>query len=78
MAVRQPTMTAGCTHASSVIPVVRSSEFESGTVTQSFAPSKRRAWPKRPIGTRTGPPSVPWLPVPDESTACVPLASSKP
>ena len=39
----------GYTHASSVTPLVTSSEAESGTVTQSFTPSNDSALPERPI-----------------------------
>ncbi len=77
--VRQPDPTAvGRTHASSVMPVVRSSESASGTVTQSLMPSKLSAPPKRPPVLRVGPLSVPVLPRPDASAVVVPDASSKP
>src|SRR5689334_5415391 len=59
------------------MPVVRSSDLSSGTVTQSLRPSKLRALPKRPV-VRRGPLSLPALPVPDASVAVAPADSSKP
>ena len=73
-----PPSAAGLTHASSVMPVVRSSDVWSGTVTQSFVPSKLSAPPKRPAAARVAPLIVPWLPRPDASAAWGPLASSNP
>jgi hypothetical protein len=61
------------------MPVVRSSELESGTSTTSFTPSNTTAEPNRPDVVRVAPLSVPVLPRPDESVAVeTPLASSKP
>jgi hypothetical protein len=71
-------MALGRIQASMVIPVVRSSESASGTVTQSLTPSKLSALPKRPEALRVAPLSVPVLARPDESVAVVPDASSKP
>ena len=69
---------AGNTHASSVARVDRSSEALSGTVTQSFTPSKVRAEPNLPAVVRTAPAIVPLLPRPEPSVTPVPLISSKP
>ena len=57
---------AGYTQASSVIPVVRSSEAASGTVTQSLTPSNESAPPCRPLAVHVAPEIVPVLPVPGE------------
>ena len=77
-AARQPPDTEGITHASSVIPVVRSSEFASGTVTQSLTPSKLNAAPNLPAPVHTGPEIAPAFPFPDESAAVVPDPASNP
>src|SRR5918992_582298 len=71
--VRQPVEFAGLTHASSVIALERSSEFESATVAMSFTPSNDRALPPpvRPLATNVAPPVVALLPRPDESLAVV-------
>src|SRR4051795_8324088 len=71
-------MAVGRTHASSVMPVVRSRLLASGTLTQSLTPSKLSAEPYRPAGVREGPLSVPPLPRPEAAVAVVPDASSKP
>ncbi len=78
MTLRQPVLTVGITQASSVIAVDRSSEAESGTVTQSLTPSRVAAVPKRPSAQPAPFASVPLLPRPEESVAVVPLPSSKP
>ena len=60
---RPPATSAdGRTHASSVIPVVRSSELASGTVTQSLTPSKLNADPNRPAALHTAPETEPHSP----------------
>src|SRR5689334_6008840 len=59
------------------MPVVRSSDALSLTVTQSLRPSKLSARPKRPP-TRFGPFSVPGLPALEASVATAPAGSSKP
>src|SRR5262249_16242670 len=78
-AVSHPAISVGFTHASIVMPVVRSSGLlvVSGTVTQSSTPSNRSARPNLPA-TRAAPRIVPFRPVSEESTAAVPLASSNP
>ena len=68
----------GRTQASSVMPVVRSSESASATVTQSLMPLKLSAPPNLPPRVRVAPLIVPVLPRPDPSVAVVPDASSKP
>ena len=76
--MRQPPSADGLTHASNVIPAVRSSEFESATVTQSLTPSKLSAEPYRPAALHTGPEIEPTFPFPDESAAVVPEPASNP
>src|SRR3954451_15162282 len=79
MTVRHALPTAvGRTQPSSVMPVVRSRESASATVTQSLTPSKLRAPPNLPAVLRTGPLIVPVLPRPDASSAVVPDVSPKP
>ena len=70
----------GRTQASSVIPVVRSSEFESGTLTKAFVPLKESALPYLPAAApaHVAFASVPLLPLPDWSVTVVPLPVSKP
>src|SRR5947209_15831895 len=77
MTVCQPAGFAGFTHASSVIPFVRSSDALSGTVTQLLTPSNARALPKRPA-VHLVLVSVPVFPSPDASAVVVPEPSSKP
>ena len=74
----EPAAVDGLTHASSVIPVVRSSEGESLTLTRSSIPSNDSARPKRPAVVRVAPAIVPALPAGELSATLVPLASSKP
>src|SRR3954470_5038320 len=59
------------------MPVVRSSEGRSATVTQSLRPSKLRARPKCPR-TRFGPASMPVFSRPEASAVLAPDRSSKP
>src|SRR3954451_8531327 len=61
-----------------VMPVVRSREFASATVTQLLTPLKLNAPPNLPAVVRVGPLSVPTLPCPDASVAVVPDVSSNP
>src|SRR2546423_12585955 len=68
----------GCTHASSVMPVVRSRLFASGTVTQLLVPLKLSAPPNLPAAVCVAPVIAPALPWPEESAAVVPVVSSKP
>jgi hypothetical protein len=76
-AVRQLLLTAGRTQASRVIAVVRSSDAESATVTQSLTPSKLRALPNLPV-VQVAPLTVPPFPRPDPSAVPVPEPSSNP
>src|SRR3989442_11235781 len=79
MTASQPSIAVGLTHASSVMPVVRSSGVAAApsvTVTQSRMPLKDNAMPTLP-GTRTAPVMVPLRPLGDESIAVAPPASSK-
>src|SRR5687768_14763668 len=78
MAVRHPPVADGRTQASRVIPLVRSSELASATVTLSLTPSKESALPKRPPSTHVAPLIVPAFPLPELSAVAVPLPSSKP
>src|SRR6185503_7386594 len=79
----QPLIDDGLTHASSVMPVVRSSLVTalSGTLIVS-PPSNDTARPNLPIATRVGAaapaPNVPLIGPADESIAVVPASSSKP
>src|SRR5712692_8263779 len=66
----------GLTHASRVIPVVRSSEAESGIVTRLDVPLNESAPPKWPALDQDVVATVPALPVPEASATVVPLPSS--
>src|SRR5712664_2542127 len=80
MTVFQPPSAVGLTHASMLMPVVRSSGVPAApsiTVTQSLTPLKDNAEPTLP-GTRTAPVMVPLRALVDESIAVVPLASLNP
>jgi hypothetical protein len=68
----------GKSHASSVIPVVRSSEFESLTVTRALVPLKDKAFPYFPEVVQVAVPIVPVFPLPDASVTIVPKPSLKP
>src|SRR5512132_2519287 len=68
----------GRTQPSSVMPVVRSSEFASGTLTYAFVPLKESAPPYFPLVDQVAFESVPELPVPDWSVAVGPEPASKP
>ena len=68
----------GLTHASIVMPVVRSSEALSLTVTELFVPLNDRAPPNLPSALHVAPEVEPVLPVPDASAAVVPAPSLKP
>src|SRR3954454_20649153 len=69
---------AGLTHASSVMPDVRSSELESATVTIPLAPLNDSAAPERPAAVHVAPPVIePLFPLPEESLTAVPAPSSK-
>src|SRR4051794_16251109 len=59
------------------MPVVRSSDAESGTVTQALVPLNESAFPYLPV-VQVALLSVPVLPLPDESAVVVPLPASKP
>jgi len=73
----QPLIALGLTHASSVIPVVKSSDGESLTLTKLLEPLKATAPPNRPAGDQVAPERVPGL-IPVASVAVVPLPCSKP
>src|SRR3989442_1171153 len=66
----------GLTHASRVIPVVRSSEAESGIVTRLDVPLNESAPPKWPALDQDVVETLPALPVPEASATVVPLPSS--
>src|SRR3989442_7003394 len=75
----QPSRAVGLTHASSVMPVVRSSGVPAApsvTVTQSLMPLKDNALPSLP-GRGSARVSVALRPLGDESIAVAPPASSK-
>ena len=57
---------------------VMSRDGASAIVTQSLTPSNVSARPNFPVVTRVGPLITPTFPRPEESSAVVPVASSKP
>src|SRR5437667_9268619 len=67
----------GFSQPSSVMPVVRSSVFESGTVTHEFVPLKDSALLNLPPVTQVVLETVPVLPLPDWSAVVVLVPSSK-
>src|SRR3954447_19041636 len=67
----------GFTQASSVIPVVRSSELESGTVTRVLVPLKDSAPPECPPIDHVPAAIVPLFPVPERSASAVPEPALK-
>src|SRR5215471_15824199 len=73
---RQPATVDALTHASSVIPLVRSSEAASGIVTRLELPLNCSAPPYLPAVDHVAFWTVPSLLLPDESAAFVPLPSS--
>src|SRR5687767_5322499 len=60
------------------MPVVRSSDAASATLTTSLAPSNDSALPNLPAAFHVAPAIVPCLPRPDESPSGAPLPSSNP
>jgi hypothetical protein len=68
----------GLTHASRVIALVRSSEFESGTFTRADVPLKNNALPNLPAVDQVAFDRVPVLLLPERSAVVVPVPSSKP
>ena len=76
--VRQPPSRDGRTHASTVIPDERSSEAESGIVTQSLTPSKLNADANRPDELHVAPDTVPLFPRPEESATVAPEPALNP
>ena len=74
---RQPLNAVGLTQASSVMPVVKSSEFASGIVTMLDVPLNVSALPYLPDAVHTVFATVPLLPLPDASATVVPSPSSK-
>src|SRR5687767_2817452 len=76
--VLHPDSVVGYTHASSVIPFVRSRPGASLTVTMSFVPSNVNAEPKRPDVVQTAPDTVPAWALPEESARVVPDPSLNP
>src|SRR5581483_9236999 len=69
---------AGSTQASTVNPVVKSSEGESLIVICELVPLKKSALPNRPAAVQVAPVIVPVFPLPEASDTVVPLPSSKP
>ena len=69
---------AGLTHASTVMPVVRSSEALSLIATELLLPLNDSAPPYLPAAVHVVPEVEPLLPVPDPSPAVVPVPSLKP
>src|SRR5438552_1252138 len=76
--LRHPLSAVGFTHASTVMPVVRSSAGESGIDTESLTPSKESARPNFPFAVRVAPLIVPIWWKGDASMVVVPDVSSKP
>src|SRR5438093_9378728 len=76
--VSQPLIAVGDTQASSVMPVVRSREAASATVTQLLTPPNDRALPYFPLVVQVAPETVPLFPLPEASAATVPAPSLKP
>src|ERR1700754_1766312 len=75
--VRQvPASAVGRTHASSVIPVVRSSEAASLIETRWVPAVKLSAEPNLPAADHVAPVIVPVLPLPERSASVVPLPAS--
>jgi hypothetical protein len=68
----------GNTHASSVIPVVRSRDAESFTVTRAFVPLNSNALPNFPALVQVAVPTEPAFPFPDASATVAPPPSSNP
>src|SRR5919109_4488615 len=67
----------GFTHASSVMPFVRSSDAESATVTSVEVPLNESAPPVWPVVDHVPFAIVPLLPVPERSASAVPVPASK-
>src|SRR5712692_2356716 len=65
----------GLTHASSVIPVLRSKDWASGIVTRAELPSNDRALPNFPAAAHVALAIVPTFPLPDASPADAPAPS---
>ena len=76
--VPQPVLAAGLTHASTVIPVLRSSEAASATPTELLDPLKVRTLPYLPVAFQAVFDATPLLAYPDEFAVAVPVPSSKP
>src|SRR2546426_11370500 len=68
----------GLTQASSVIPVVRSSDAASATVTHELVPLNESAPPYMPALDQLAFETVPALPLPDQSVTVDPDPSSNP
>ena len=78
MTLRQLVPSAvGNTHASSVIPFVRSRRAVSLTVTRLLVPLKVRALPNRPWVVQLAPVMAPVCPFPEASVTLVPPPSLK-
>jgi hypothetical protein len=73
-----PAAALGFTHASSVMPLLRSSEPESGIVTEALDPSNDSAGPNLPEAFHVVPEVLPLFPVPDASVTAVPELWFKP
>src|SRR5687768_1415482 len=79
MIVLNPVSSEGFTHASIVMPLIRSRELASLMFTKSFAPSNKIAEPYFPAGDQAGPLiNVPVLLLPELSYVIVPVFSLKP
>src|SRR4051812_36262325 len=76
--VRQPVAADGLTQASSVIPLVRSSDAASATVTHALVPLNESAPPNLPAAAHVALEIVPVLPCPGGSVVWTPAPSLKP
>src|SRR6267142_1489422 len=76
--LRQPVPDVGFTHASMVIPLVRSSDAASATVTHALVPLNDSALPYLPAVVHVALEIVPVLFCPDASLVCTPLPSLNP
>src|SRR6266545_4749724 len=78
MTSRHPPPTVGYTHASKVIPVVKSNELASLTVTRALVPLNDRAGPNFPAVVHVAASIAPLFPLPDVSVTVVPAPSLNP
>ena len=78
MTARYPPLAVGKTHASSVMPLVKSRLATSLTLTRLLVPLKDKFFPNFPDVFQVAPPMVPLFPLPEASAVVLPAPSSKP